>query len=123
GGRGRNVVPDLFVLNLNHRFAPDTALEDATTNVIALLAGRAEVEFTDPSSPPACAPWSRSKRGPTSPASRRRAWPPSTSAPARTPRRTRKTSRPRCPSSTKATPSPPAGSSASKVDGRSCCHG
>ena len=47
GGRGRNVVPDLFVLNLNHRFAPDTALEDARTNVIALLAGRAEVEFTD----------------------------------------------------------------------------
>src|ERR1019366_3286462 len=46
GGRGRNVVPDLFVLNLNHRFAPDTALEDARTNVIALLAGRAEVEFT-----------------------------------------------------------------------------
>ncbi len=47
GGRGRNVVPDLFALNLNHRFAPDTALEDARQSVIALVAGRAELAFTD----------------------------------------------------------------------------
>ncbi|HEX3770755.1 MAG TPA: succinyl-diaminopimelate desuccinylase [Polyangiaceae bacterium] len=47
GGRGRNVVPDLFVLNLNHRFAPDTSLEAAQANVLALVGGRAEVAFTD----------------------------------------------------------------------------
>ncbi|HEY2511754.1 MAG TPA: succinyl-diaminopimelate desuccinylase [Polyangiaceae bacterium] len=47
GGRGRNVVPDRFVLNLNHRFAPDTSLEQAQKDVLALVAGRARVEFTD----------------------------------------------------------------------------
>ena len=29
GGRGRNIVPDAFELNLNHRFSPDTSLEEA----------------------------------------------------------------------------------------------
>ena len=47
GDRGRNVVPDRFVLNLNHRFAPDTSLEEAKQNVLDLVAGRAEVVFTD----------------------------------------------------------------------------
>jgi succinyl-diaminopimelate desuccinylase len=47
GGRGRNVVPDLFVLNLNHRFAPDVSLEEARRDLVALVAGRAEVEFSD----------------------------------------------------------------------------
>jgi succinyl-diaminopimelate desuccinylase len=47
GGRGRNVVPDRFTLNLNHRFAPDTLLEDATQSVLALVGGRAKVELTD----------------------------------------------------------------------------
>jgi succinyl-diaminopimelate desuccinylase len=47
GGRGRNVVPDRFSLNLNHRFAPDTSLEEAKENVLALVGGRARVEFTD----------------------------------------------------------------------------
>ena len=37
GGRGRNVVPDVFTLNLNHRFAPDTSLEQAQTDVRALV--------------------------------------------------------------------------------------
>ena len=47
GGRGRNVVPDRFTVNLNHRFAPDTSLEEAKRDVLALVGGRAHVEFTD----------------------------------------------------------------------------
>jgi succinyl-diaminopimelate desuccinylase len=47
GGRGRNVVPDRFVLNLNHRFAPDRTLDDSQREVLALVAGRADVEITD----------------------------------------------------------------------------
>ncbi len=47
GGRGRNVVPDIFALNLNHRFAPDTTPDQAKANVIALVGGDARVEFTD----------------------------------------------------------------------------
>jgi succinyl-diaminopimelate desuccinylase len=47
GGRGRNVVPDRFVLNLNHRFAPDRTLDEAVAHVHALVGGRAEVEITD----------------------------------------------------------------------------
>jgi succinyl-diaminopimelate desuccinylase len=49
GGRGRNVVPDLFTLNLNHRFAPTTSLEQAQADVLALV-GDGEgvsVAFTD----------------------------------------------------------------------------
>jgi succinyl-diaminopimelate desuccinylase len=54
GGRSRNIVPDRFELNLNHRFAPDTTLEQAQADVLALVAGRAEVRFTDlsPAAPP-----------------------------------------------------------------------
>ncbi len=54
GGRGRNIIPDRFKLNLNHRFAPDTSLEQAQRNVEKLVGGRAEVRFTDlsPSAPP-----------------------------------------------------------------------
>jgi succinyl-diaminopimelate desuccinylase len=47
GGRGRNVVPDRFVLNVNHRFAPDRTLEQAQADLLALVGGRARVEFTD----------------------------------------------------------------------------
>jgi succinyl-diaminopimelate desuccinylase len=49
GGRGRNVVPDAFVLNLNSRFTPNRTLDDARREVLALVADRAEVEFTDAS--------------------------------------------------------------------------
>jgi succinyl-diaminopimelate desuccinylase len=47
GGRGRNVVPDTFTLNLNHRFAPSTSLDEAVANVRALVGEGAEVVFTD----------------------------------------------------------------------------
>jgi len=54
GGRGRNVIPDLFELNVNHRFAPGTSLEQAQATVRELVGGEAELEFTDlsPSAPP-----------------------------------------------------------------------
>ncbi len=47
GGRGRNVVPDRFVLNVNHRFAPDRTLDDAKRDLLALVGDRAQVEVTD----------------------------------------------------------------------------
>jgi succinyl-diaminopimelate desuccinylase len=47
GGRGRNVVPDRFVLNVNHRFAPDRTLEEAGAYLRALVGDRADVELTD----------------------------------------------------------------------------
>jgi succinyl-diaminopimelate desuccinylase len=54
GGRGRNIIPDWFKINVNHRFAPDTTLEQAQRDVEALVAGRAEISFTDlsPAAPP-----------------------------------------------------------------------
>ncbi len=47
GGRGRNVVPDRFVFNVNHRFPPDVSLEAAQQRVVDVVAGRGRVEFTD----------------------------------------------------------------------------
>ena len=47
GGRGRNVVPDRFVLNVNHRFGPDRTLDQSTAYLRALVGDRAEVAFTD----------------------------------------------------------------------------
>src|SRR5882724_1986506 len=55
GGRGRNIIPDRFKLNVNHRFAPDTSLERAEQEVEELVRGRAEVRFTDRS--PAALPF------------------------------------------------------------------
>ena len=54
GGRGRNIVPDKFVLNLNHRFAPKYTLAEAEQNLRALVAGRARINVTDlsPAAPP-----------------------------------------------------------------------
>ena len=54
GGRARNVVPDLFELNVNHRFGPDKTLEEAKAAVEKLVAGDAEVVFVDeaPPAPP-----------------------------------------------------------------------
>jgi succinyl-diaminopimelate desuccinylase len=56
GGRGRNVVPDRFELNLNYRFAPTRAPEVAVEELRAMLEGEAVVEATDLS--PACRPHS-----------------------------------------------------------------
>lgn len=49
GGRGRNVVPDAFVLNLNHRFVPTTSIEKAKQDILDLVGtdGDPKVEFTD----------------------------------------------------------------------------
>ena len=54
GGRGRNVVPDTFLCNVNHRFAPDRTLEDAQRHIMKLVSNRAELVFTDlsPAAPP-----------------------------------------------------------------------
>ncbi len=54
GGRGRNVVPDRFVLNVNHRFAPGTSGQDAVREVEALVRGRGTIEIMDvsPAAPP-----------------------------------------------------------------------
>jgi succinyl-diaminopimelate desuccinylase len=54
GGRARNIIPDVFELNLNHRFGPSTSVERARQNVLDLVAGEANVEFVDisPSAPP-----------------------------------------------------------------------
>ncbi|MDB4976540.1 MAG: peptidase [Myxococcaceae bacterium] len=47
GGRGRNVVPDKFELNLNYRFAPGKTPEQALAELVAMVAGRASVVATD----------------------------------------------------------------------------
>lgn len=54
GGRGRNVIPDEFTLNLNHRFSPDTSMEEAQREIEALVGGRARIEWRDlsPAAPP-----------------------------------------------------------------------
>ncbi|WP_433936102.1 succinyl-diaminopimelate desuccinylase [Sorangium cellulosum] len=54
GGRGRNVVPDEFTMNLNHRFPPGTSIQEAQRTIEALVAGRAEIAWRDlsPSAPP-----------------------------------------------------------------------
>jgi len=55
GGRARNVVPNLFELNLNYRFAPGVTIDQAKARVAELVRG-AEIEFTDLSpSGPSCA--------------------------------------------------------------------
>ncbi len=54
GGRGRNVIPDHFELNLNRRFGPDRSLERVQEEILELVAGEADVEFIDlsPAAPP-----------------------------------------------------------------------
>lgn len=47
GGRARNVVPESFTLNINFRFAPGKSLDSAQQEVLDLVDGQAQVEFTD----------------------------------------------------------------------------
>jgi succinyl-diaminopimelate desuccinylase len=47
GGRARNVVADLFELNVNYRFAPGKSEAQAQRDIIEFVAGRCEVAFTD----------------------------------------------------------------------------
>ncbi len=47
GGRGRNIVPDSFELNVNYRFAPGKTPEQALAELEQLVAGRARVVATD----------------------------------------------------------------------------
>ncbi|MFI5308906.1 MAG: succinyl-diaminopimelate desuccinylase, partial [Polyangiales bacterium] len=54
GGRGRNIVPDRFELNLNYRFAPGRTPEQVVDEVRELVGAQAVVEATDLS--PACRP-------------------------------------------------------------------
>ena len=53
-GRGRNIIPDRFELNLNYRFAPPRTPQDVVDELTQLLDGQAVVEATDLS--PACRP-------------------------------------------------------------------
>lgn len=54
GGRSRNIIPDVFELNLNYRFAPTRGPEAVVEELRALVAGQAVVEAKDLS--PACRP-------------------------------------------------------------------
>lgn len=47
GGAQRNRVPDLFEVNLNHRFAPDRTIAQAVADVRSLVGEGAEIAFVD----------------------------------------------------------------------------
>jgi succinyl-diaminopimelate desuccinylase len=47
GGRGRNIVPDQFELNVNYRFAPGRTPQQVAEELKQMLAGQAVVEPTD----------------------------------------------------------------------------
>lgn len=47
GGRSRNIVPDLFEVNLNYRFAPGRTPEQAFDEIRTIIGDRADVTATD----------------------------------------------------------------------------
>ncbi len=50
-GRARNVIPDEMVVNLNHRFTPDTTVEQAIANVRARVPGDFGFTVVDQAAP------------------------------------------------------------------------
>lgn len=51
GGRGRNIIPDGFELNVNHRFGPATSVSAAQDHLRRLAGTDADVTFVDVSPP------------------------------------------------------------------------
>jgi succinyl-diaminopimelate desuccinylase len=51
GGRARNIIPDLFELNVNHRFGPSGSIAASERAITELAAGEADVVFVDRSPP------------------------------------------------------------------------
>jgi succinyl-diaminopimelate desuccinylase len=51
GGRARNIIPDLFELNLNHRFGPSGSITESERAISELVAGDAEIVIVDRSPP------------------------------------------------------------------------
>jgi succinyl-diaminopimelate desuccinylase len=110
GGRAKNIVPDSFWINVNHRFAPGKDLDDVKSLFDDLLGDEATYEIPDfaPSGSVdldnpllqeliATGLEVRPKQAWTDVARfAERASPPSTSAPARPPRPTRTPSTPSC---------------------------
>jgi succinyl-diaminopimelate desuccinylase len=47
GGRGRNIIPDQFEINVNYRFLPGVSLEEAEGDIRALVGDRADIELVD----------------------------------------------------------------------------
>jgi succinyl-diaminopimelate desuccinylase len=54
GGRGKNVIPDTFTLNINYRFAPGRTPEEAVADIENLVGDAGVVHPTDLS--PSCLP-------------------------------------------------------------------
>jgi succinyl-diaminopimelate desuccinylase len=50
-GRARNIIPDLFEVNVNHRFGPDRTLEQAKAHLVELASPEGEVVFVDEAPP------------------------------------------------------------------------
>ncbi len=55
GGRGRNVIPDRFTLNVNYRFGPGRTPDDAADELAQVVGGDATIEVFDRS--PSAAPF------------------------------------------------------------------
>ena len=51
GGRARNIIPDRFELNVNHRFGPRGTLERSEQAIAELVAGDAAITIVDRSPP------------------------------------------------------------------------
>lgn len=51
GGRARNIVPDLFEVNVNSRFGPDRTIAEAKQHLLDLAGSDATIEFVDEAPP------------------------------------------------------------------------